>query len=89
MTTGEVFVCSTCGRADLQPAGGWDPPICDECDAAIDFDAFGEAGTFDDTQDTDDTNDANPRWTQIALATLSPSRTASSTVRGARQSPIP
>jgi hypothetical protein len=33
------FVCSSCGRTDLPPAGDWDPPICQECDAAINFDA--------------------------------------------------
>jgi hypothetical protein len=27
--------------------GGWDPPICLECDAAINFDAEQEAGAFD------------------------------------------
>ncbi len=34
----EAFVCSQCGRTDLPPAGVWDPPICWECDAAINFD---------------------------------------------------
>lgn len=34
-----LFVCSTCGRSDLPEAGDWDPPICLECDAAINFDA--------------------------------------------------
>jgi hypothetical protein len=34
-----AFVCSTCGRTDLPPAGDWDPPVCLECDAAINFDA--------------------------------------------------
>ena len=33
------FECADCGRADLPPAGNWDPPICLECDAAINFDA--------------------------------------------------
>jgi hypothetical protein len=33
------FVCSTCGRTDLPEAGDWDPSICQECDAAINFDA--------------------------------------------------
>ena len=33
------FVCTTCGRSDLPEAGDWDPPICLECDAAINFDA--------------------------------------------------
>jgi len=41
-----VFVCSTCGRTDLPEAGDWDPPICEECDAAISFDAI--------TMETDD-----------------------------------
>ena len=40
------FVCSACGRTDLPEAGDWDPPICQECDAAINFDAI--------TMDTDD-----------------------------------
>jgi len=34
----EVFACTTCGRTDLSEAGDWDPPICEECDAAINFD---------------------------------------------------
>jgi hypothetical protein len=42
---GEAFACTTCGRSDLPPAGDWDPPICLECDAAINFDAELEAGT--------------------------------------------
>ena len=33
-----VFVCTTCGRTDLPETGDWDPPICEECDAAINFD---------------------------------------------------
>lgn len=37
------FVCSTCGRTDLPETGGWDPPICQECDAAINEDAMREA----------------------------------------------
>ena len=37
------FTCSTCGRTDLPPAGDWDPPICLECDAAINFDAEEES----------------------------------------------
>lgn len=44
-----VFACSTCGRTDLAEAGGWNPPICEECDAAINFDAL--------QQEMDDTND--------------------------------
>lgn len=51
MTVEDVFVCTTCGRADLPPAGDWDPPICEECDAAINFDALMEAGDFDDADD--------------------------------------
>jgi hypothetical protein len=35
-----VFACTTCGRTDLPETGGWDPPICQECDAAINFDAL-------------------------------------------------
>lgn len=34
------FTCTTCGRTDLPEAGDWDPPICLECDAAINFDAL-------------------------------------------------
>jgi hypothetical protein len=37
-----VFACSTCGRTDLPETGHWDPPICEECDAAINFDALVE-----------------------------------------------
>ena len=37
-----AFVCSTCGRTDLPPAGNWDPPICLECDAEINFAAIEE-----------------------------------------------
>lgn len=37
-----VFACTTCGRTDLPEAGDWDPPICQECDAAINFDALTE-----------------------------------------------
>ncbi|MFH0751044.1 MAG: hypothetical protein V2B17_04345 [Chloroflexota bacterium] len=44
----DVFVCTTCGRTDLPPAGDWDPPICSECDAAINFDALLESGHYDD-----------------------------------------
>ena len=42
-----AFACSTCGRTDLPEAGDWDPPICLECDAAINEDALGEQGSFD------------------------------------------
>jgi len=38
----DVFACSTCGRTDLPQAGDWDPPICLECDAAINFDLEAE-----------------------------------------------
>lgn len=44
----DVFVCSTCGRTDLPEAGGWDPPICLECDAAINFDAIEEVEITED-----------------------------------------
>jgi hypothetical protein len=43
-----AFVCSQCGREDLPPAGDWDPPICEECDAAINFDTEIAAGYFDE-----------------------------------------
>jgi hypothetical protein len=46
-----AFACSQCGREDLPPAGDWDPPICLECDAAINFDAELAAGCFDDELD--------------------------------------
>lgn len=45
------FACSQCGRTDLPEAGDWDPPICLDCDAAINMDAELEmqhAGGFDD-----------------------------------------
>lgn len=45
---GDVFVCTTCGRSDLPEAGDWDPPICRECDAAINFDAILESEAFHD-----------------------------------------
>ena len=35
-----VFACTTCGRTGLPEAGDWDPPICQECDAAINDDAI-------------------------------------------------
>ena len=44
----DPFTCTTCGRSDLPEAGDWDPPICEECDAAINFDALEEQGAFDD-----------------------------------------
>lgn len=43
-----AFVCADCGRTDLPPAGDWDPPICQECDAAINFDAIEEGATVDE-----------------------------------------
>lgn len=43
----DAFACSSCGRTDLPPAGDWDPPICSECDAAINFDAILESEYFD------------------------------------------
>lgn len=39
---GLAFVCSSCGRTDLPEAGDWDPPICLECDASINFMAIEE-----------------------------------------------
>jgi hypothetical protein len=42
------WACSSCGRSDLPPAGDWDPPICLECDAAINFDADLEYEMFRD-----------------------------------------
>jgi hypothetical protein len=43
----DAFACSSCGRTDLPPAGDWHPPICQECDAAINFDAILESEYFD------------------------------------------
>jgi hypothetical protein len=43
-----AFVCSSCGRSDLPPAGDWDPPICEECDAEINFAAVEEVELTDD-----------------------------------------
>ena len=34
------FLCSTCGRTDLPQVGAWDPPVCLECDAALNFEEF-------------------------------------------------
>jgi hypothetical protein len=42
------FVCAICGRSDLPPAGDWDPPICVECDAEINFAAIEEVELTDD-----------------------------------------
>jgi hypothetical protein len=39
IATTPEFTCSTCGRSDLPEVGDWRPPICQECDAAINFDA--------------------------------------------------
>jgi hypothetical protein len=44
----DAFVCSSCGRTDLPPAGDWDPPVCQECDAALNFDAILESEYYDD-----------------------------------------
>lgn len=44
----DAFVCSSCDRTDLPPAGDWDPPICQECDAAINFEAELEFEYFND-----------------------------------------
>ena len=44
----EPFACSSCGRTDLAPAGDWNPPICEECDAAINFDAIEEFEQLDE-----------------------------------------
>jgi hypothetical protein len=46
-----VFACTTCGRTDLSEAGDWDPPICEECDAAINFDQIQEAMDEEDAED--------------------------------------
>jgi hypothetical protein len=43
----DSFVCSTCGRTDLPETGDWDPPICLECDAAINFDAEAQEAGWD------------------------------------------
>ena len=52
--TAMAFVCSTCGRTDLPETGGWDPPICLECDAAINDDAIQEAMANDDEDENED-----------------------------------
>lgn len=44
---GVPFVCTDCGRTDLAPAIGWDPPICEECDAAINFEVELELGLLE------------------------------------------
>jgi len=43
-----AFVCTTCGRTNLPETGDWDPPICQECDAAINEDAIREEVESDD-----------------------------------------
>lgn len=53
MVIGGMFVCADCGRTDLPETGDWDPPICLECDAAINFDAE-RASADDDNHDTED-----------------------------------
>ena len=41
VTAGNPYpVCSQCGRTDVPLVGGWDPPICLECDAQINEDAL-------------------------------------------------
>lgn len=40
VAAGPYPVCSQCGRTDLPLVGGWDPPICLECDAQINEDAM-------------------------------------------------
>lgn len=44
-------MCSNCGRDDLPEAGGWDPPICLECDAALNFDAELEQVWYEEERD--------------------------------------
>jgi hypothetical protein len=44
----DAFVCSTCGRTDLPPAGDWDPPICSSCDDEINFAAIEEVEITED-----------------------------------------
>ena len=43
----EAFVCASCGRTDLPETGDWDPPICLECDAQINFDAEADEAGWD------------------------------------------
>jgi hypothetical protein len=50
----EPFVCSSCGRSDLPETGDWDPPICLECDAAINMDADMELMALEAEQDDDE-----------------------------------
>ncbi len=45
----EAFACANCGGTDVPEAGDWDPPICEECDAAINFDA--ELESMDERDD--------------------------------------
>ncbi len=40
VTAGPHPVCSQCGRTRFPLVGGWDPPICQDCDAAINEDAM-------------------------------------------------
>lgn len=44
----EAAACSSCGRTDLPMVGDWDPPICQECDAAINFDAIMESDALNE-----------------------------------------
>ena len=43
-----LLACASCGRTDLPFVDGWPDLTCEECDAAINFDALMEAGAFDD-----------------------------------------
>ena len=47
----DAFVCSSCGRTDLPETGDWNPPICLECDAAINFDAIEEQEWHEEQMD--------------------------------------
>lgn len=46
--TSEPIVCSSCGGTNLPETGGWDPPICQECDVARNFDADEEEAWHED-----------------------------------------
>lgn len=35
---GPYPICSQCGRSQFPLAGDWEPPICQDCDAAINED---------------------------------------------------
>ncbi len=58
-TEATAFVCSSCGRSDLPETGGWAPPICLECDAAINFDAdFEQLAMHELDADANENDDA-------------------------------